>query len=79
MFNGERGRGIFCHAKALFRLFDPTEIAYNFADPTYGWECARDIVNQHPYNFAAWNCYYKVISKYSTPLPCSFHFFLSFF
>ncbi|KAM7474094.1 hypothetical protein LguiB_021337 [Lonicera macranthoides] len=39
------------------------QIAYNFADPTYGWECARDIVNQHPHNFAAWNCYYKVISK----------------
>ncbi|KAM7471098.1 hypothetical protein LguiA_009281 [Lonicera macranthoides] len=39
------------------------QIAYNFADPTHGWECARDIVNQHPYSFAAWNCYYKVISK----------------
>ncbi|XP_074333804.1 uncharacterized protein LOC141671450 isoform X1 [Apium graveolens] len=39
------------------------QIAYNIGDPSQGWECARYIVNQHPYSFAAWNCYYKVISR----------------
>ncbi|XP_017229536.1 uncharacterized protein LOC108204549 isoform X1 [Daucus carota subsp. sativus] len=39
------------------------QIAYNIGDPSHGWDCARYIVNQHPYSFAAWNCYYKVISR----------------
>lgn len=39
------------------------QIAYNIADPAHGWEYARYIVNQRPYSVAAWNCYYKVISK----------------
>ncbi|XP_059631065.1 uncharacterized protein LOC132273957 isoform X2 [Cornus florida] len=39
------------------------QMAYNTTDPTHGWDCARYIVNQHPYSFAAWNCYYKVISR----------------
>ncbi|KAL3513257.1 hypothetical protein ACH5RR_025974 [Cinchona calisaya] len=39
------------------------EIAYNIADPAYAFEYARFIVNQRPYSFSAWNCYYKVISK----------------
>ncbi|XP_052201303.1 uncharacterized protein LOC127807472 [Diospyros lotus] len=39
------------------------QIAYNITDPTHGWDYARHIVNQHPYSFAAWNCYYKVISR----------------
>lgn len=39
------------------------QIAYNISDPAHAWEYARYVVNQHPYSFAAWNCYYKVISK----------------
>ncbi|KAJ0713861.1 putative tetratricopeptide-like helical domain superfamily [Helianthus annuus] len=38
------------------------QIAYNNIDgPTNGgWDCARYIVTQNPYSFAAWNCYYKL-------------------
>ncbi|XP_042494489.1 general transcription factor 3C polypeptide 3 isoform X2 [Macadamia integrifolia] len=39
------------------------QIAYNTTNPTHGYDCARYIVQQHPYSFAAWNCYYKVISR----------------
>ncbi|KAF8404012.1 hypothetical protein HHK36_008888 [Tetracentron sinense] len=39
------------------------QIASNTTDPTHGYDCARYIVQQHPYSFAAWNCYYKVISR----------------
>nr|XP_027086549.1 general transcription factor 3C polypeptide 3-like [Coffea arabica] len=39
------------------------QIAYNIADPAHGFDYARYIVNQRPYSFSAWNCYYKVISK----------------
>ncbi|XP_009781369.1 uncharacterized protein LOC107832204 isoform X1 [Nicotiana tabacum] len=39
------------------------QVGYNIADPTRGFDCARYIVSQHPYSFAAWNCYYKVISR----------------
>ncbi|KAI3898536.1 hypothetical protein MKW92_031125 [Papaver armeniacum] len=39
------------------------QIAYNTTDPTSGYDCARFIVQQHPRSFAAWNCYYKVISR----------------
>ncbi|KAK3038254.1 hypothetical protein RJ639_030863 [Escallonia herrerae] len=39
------------------------QIAYSIADPMHGWDCARYIVNQHPHSFAAWNCYYKIISR----------------
>ncbi|XAR55675.1 hypothetical protein NMG60_11035825 [Bertholletia excelsa] len=39
------------------------QIAYNITDPTHGWDYVRHIVNQRPYGFAAWNCYYKLISR----------------
>ncbi|MCL7043412.1 hypothetical protein MKW94_027674 [Papaver nudicaule] len=39
------------------------QVAYNTTDPTSGYDCARFIVQQHPRSFAAWNCYYKVISR----------------
>ncbi|XP_015168450.1 general transcription factor 3C polypeptide 3 isoform X3 [Solanum tuberosum] len=39
------------------------QVGYNIADPIHGFDCARSIVGQHPYSFAAWNCYYKVISR----------------
>ncbi|KAI8569545.1 hypothetical protein RHMOL_Rhmol02G0286800 [Rhododendron molle] len=39
------------------------QIAYNITDPSHGWDYARHIVNQNPYSFAAWNCYYKVVSR----------------
>ncbi|CAN4098039.1 unnamed protein product [Withania somnifera] len=42
------------------------QVGYNIADPIHGFDCARSIVSQHPYSFAAWNCYYKVISRLDT-------------
>jgi len=39
------------------------QIAYNTTDPSHGWDYARHVVNQNPYSFAAWNCYYKVVSR----------------
>ncbi|XP_058224439.1 uncharacterized protein LOC131333749 isoform X4 [Rhododendron vialii] len=39
------------------------QIAYNITDPSHGWDYARHVVNQNPYSFAAWNCYYKVVSR----------------
>ncbi|XP_071728175.1 uncharacterized protein [Rutidosis leptorrhynchoides] len=39
------------------------QIAYNIDGPANVWYCARHIVNQNPYSFAAWNCYYKIMSR----------------
>ncbi|KAG2713980.1 hypothetical protein I3760_03G004500 [Carya illinoinensis] len=39
------------------------QIAYNTTDPKHGFDCVKYIVQQHPYSLAAWNCYYKVISR----------------
>ncbi|OVA19138.1 Tetratricopeptide repeat-containing domain [Macleaya cordata] len=44
------------------------QIAYNTTDSTSGYDCARSIVQQHPHSFAAWNCYYKVISRLESRL-----------
>lgn len=41
-----------------------TEMAYNTMDPKHGFDCVKHIVQQHPYSITAWNCYYKVISRY---------------
>ncbi|KAL5843128.1 hypothetical protein ACOSQ4_009086 [Xanthoceras sorbifolium] len=39
------------------------QMAYNSTDPKHGFDSARYILHQHPYSLAAWNCYYKVISR----------------
>ncbi|CAL0324315.1 unnamed protein product [Lupinus luteus] len=39
------------------------QMAYNTTDPKHGFDCVKYIVQQHPYSVAAWNCYYKVISR----------------
>ncbi|KAK1323325.1 hypothetical protein QJS10_CPA02g00871 [Acorus calamus] len=39
------------------------QIAYKTTDPKHGYDCARYMVQQRPYNVAAWNCYYKVVSR----------------
>ncbi|XP_010252329.1 PREDICTED: general transcription factor 3C polypeptide 3 isoform X2 [Nelumbo nucifera] len=39
------------------------QVAYNTRNPTHGYDCARYIVQEHPYSLGAWNCYYKVISR----------------
>ncbi|KAK7258072.1 hypothetical protein RIF29_32490 [Crotalaria pallida] len=39
------------------------QMAYNATDPKHGFDCVKYIVQQHPYSVAAWNCYYKVISR----------------
>ncbi|MCD7470168.1 hypothetical protein HAX54_009838, partial [Datura stramonium] len=45
------------------------QVGYNIADPIRGFDCARSIVSQHPYSFAAWNCYYKVVSRLDNRYP----------
>ncbi|KAH7657973.1 TPR-like protein [Dioscorea alata] len=42
------------------------QIAYNTTDPKYGYGFARNIVRQHPHSMAAWNCYYKVVSRFGS-------------
>ncbi|KAH7658015.1 RNA polymerase III transcription factor TFIIIC protein, partial [Dioscorea alata] len=42
------------------------QIAYNTTDPKYGYGFARNIVHQHPHSMAAWNCYYKVVSRFGS-------------
>ncbi|KAJ4713911.1 General transcription factor 3C polypeptide 3 [Melia azedarach] len=39
------------------------KMAYDSSDPKHGFDSARYIVHQYPYSLAAWNCYYKVISR----------------
>ncbi|RDX98421.1 General transcription factor 3C polypeptide 3, partial [Mucuna pruriens] len=39
------------------------QMAYNTTDPKHGFDCVKYIVQQHPHSAAAWNCYYKVISR----------------
>jgi general transcription factor 3C polypeptide 3 (transcription factor C subunit 4) len=39
------------------------EIAYGTNDPKHGFDYVKYIVQQHPYSNAAWNCYYKVVSR----------------
>ncbi|KAH1224348.1 General transcription factor 3C polypeptide 3 [Glycine max] len=39
------------------------QMAYNTTDPKHGFDCVKYIVQQHPHSVAAWNCYYKVISR----------------
>uniref|UniRef100_A0A5B6ZEJ2 Uncharacterized protein n=1 Tax=Davidia involucrata TaxID=16924 RepID=A0A5B6ZEJ2_DAVIN len=39
------------------------QMAYNIMDPKHGYDFVRNIVLQRPYSMAAWNCYYKVISR----------------
>ncbi|TQD85392.1 hypothetical protein C1H46_029080 [Malus baccata] len=39
------------------------QIAYNTPDPEHGVNCVKYIADQHPYSNAAWNCYYKVITR----------------
>ncbi|KAK9095770.1 hypothetical protein Sjap_021267 [Stephania japonica] len=44
------------------------QLAYNTTDPKHAYDCVRHIVQQHPYSYAAWNCYYKVISRLENKL-----------
>lgn len=44
------------------------QIAYNTTDPSHGYDYVRYIVQQHPYSVAAWNCYYKVVSRLESKL-----------
>ncbi|XP_020103106.1 general transcription factor 3C polypeptide 3-like isoform X3 [Ananas comosus] len=39
------------------------QIAYSTGDPKHGYNYVRHIVQQHPYSNAAWNCFYKVVSR----------------
>ncbi|URE48401.1 general transcription factor 3C polypeptide [Musa troglodytarum] len=39
------------------------DIAYSTRDPKHGYNYVRYIVQQHPHSIAAWNCYYKVVSR----------------
>ena len=39
------------------------QMAYNTTDPKQGFDCVKYNVQQNPQSVAAWNCYYKVISR----------------
>lgn len=43
---------------------DFAEIAYRAPDPSHGFKYVRYVVQQHPYSLAAWNSYYKVVSRW---------------
>ncbi|GAU36950.1 hypothetical protein TSUD_62190, partial [Trifolium subterraneum] len=40
-----------------------TQMAYNTTDPKQGFYCVKSNVRQHAQSVAAWNSYYKVISR----------------
>ncbi|GKV35145.1 hypothetical protein SLEP1_g43450 [Rubroshorea leprosula] len=40
------------------------QMAYSTMDPKLGFEYVKHIVSKHPYSFAAWNCYYNVVSRF---------------
>ncbi|KAM0938510.1 putative tetratricopeptide-like helical domain superfamily [Dioscorea sansibarensis] len=42
------------------------QIAYSTTDPKYGYGFARNIVRQHPHSTTAWNCYFKVVSRFGS-------------
>ncbi|KAL5564861.1 hypothetical protein UlMin_028025 [Ulmus minor] len=39
------------------------QLAYKTTEPKHGFDYVKYNVSQHPYSIAAWNCYYKVISR----------------
>ncbi|KAH9781975.1 general transcription factor 3c polypeptide 3 [Citrus sinensis] len=39
------------------------KMAYDSTDPNHGFDCAKYILQLHPYSLSAWNCYYKVLSR----------------
>ncbi|XP_048335171.2 uncharacterized protein LOC125423810 isoform X3 [Ziziphus jujuba] len=39
------------------------QLAYTTTEPKHGFDYVKYVVQQNPYSFAAWNCYYKVISR----------------
>lgn len=41
------------------------EIAYKTKDAKYGYDCVRYMVQQQPYSFSMWNCYYQVVSRWA--------------
>ncbi|ERM99764.1 hypothetical protein AMTR_s00099p00131860 [Amborella trichopoda] len=40
------------------------KVAYNTSDPNYGCICAKEIVRRRPHSIAAWNWFYKVLSRF---------------
>ncbi|XP_008786393.1 general transcription factor 3C polypeptide 3 isoform X2 [Phoenix dactylifera] len=50
------------------------QIAYNTSDPQHGYNYVRYMVQQHPYSIAAWNCYYKVVTRFDTRFSRHFKF-----
>ncbi|XP_010930397.1 uncharacterized protein [Elaeis guineensis] len=50
------------------------QIAYNTRDPQHGYNYVRYMVQQHPYSIAAWNCYYKVVTRFDTRFSRHFKF-----
>ncbi|GLJ14841.1 hypothetical protein SUGI_0241430 [Cryptomeria japonica] len=57
------GHNHFCQEKQDELRSLGAQVAYNTTDPKNGYDCARYIVQQHPYSLGAWNCYYKVVSR----------------
>ncbi|KAF3777926.1 General transcription factor 3C polypeptide 3, partial [Nymphaea thermarum] len=53
------------------------QVAYRTRDPTHGYDYARYMVQKHPYSMAAWNCYYKVVSRMESRFSKHSKFLLS--
>lgn len=56
-------------------------MAYYTMDSKHGFDCIKHIVQQHPYSITAWNCYYKVLPRYSFPYVYSilWRYFVNFY
>ncbi|AQK50194.1 tetratricopeptide repeat (TPR)-containing protein [Zea mays] len=52
------------------------QIAYRAPDPSHGFKYVRYVVQQHPYSLAAWNSYYKVVSRIEDRFPHHFKYLL---
>ncbi|CAI0627739.1 unnamed protein product [Linum tenue] len=48
------------------------QISYYTADPKHSLDCVKSVVQQRPYSFAAWNCFYKITSRLEKTFPRKF-------
>ncbi|CAN1266231.1 General transcription factor 3C polypeptide 3 [Linum perenne] len=42
------------------------QISYHTTDPKHSLDLVKSVVQQRPYSYAAWNCYYKITSRLGT-------------
>lgn len=53
------------------------QMAYNVVNPRHGYDFVRDVLKQHPFKTAAWNYYYRTLSKMKIYPHKHFKFFRS--